>query len=328
MVIHMRLFVRSLVLCLVAITVTGFQSVTITAAHPNRYLISLRESNTDKTDLASILTSRLPTSVDDQVRQAVDSLVRANKDGKHRHSIRLLLPVIGATELDDWPGGARQMMEAANPLVEQIVRGMTANVVRTDNIMLDASDGVYAIMAQAEQARGDSSSVLLPSADNLASLLTLNAQVGEKRNLLLVNSQWKRRSDFGGNFFGNAAQGVAFVDQFEPTFSLTNFICDGDSIRVLRNYPGPWRVFVRTDDADTGVVDWIQIGSKDVVELDNKSVNWDSLQENQRDGGRLFDYGQPTYKEITDMLIASPGYKIKSPAERAAAAFIFIKDTL
>jgi hypothetical protein len=185
-------------------------------------------------------------------------------------------------------------------------------------------------MAQAEAARDDSGSVLLPSADNMAALRNLEAQVGPVRNLLLVNSQWRRRSDFGGNsLFGDAvAEGVAFVDRFEPTFSLTNFICDGDSIRVLRVYPGPWRVFMRTDDADTGIVDWNQIGSKDVVDLDQKPANWDNLQENQRDGGRLFDYGQPTYKEILDMLIASPGYKIKSPVERAATAINFIKDTL
>jgi hypothetical protein len=216
-----------------------------------------------------------------------------------------------------------------------------------NNVMLDASDGVYAIMAQAAAARDDSASVLLPSADNVAALRNLEAQVGPVRNLLLVNSQWKRRSDFGGNslFFGNAAAAAAvedvnFVDRFEPTFSLTNFICDGDSIRVLRVYPGPWRVFVRTDngdtetdtdtDTDTGgnIVDWNQIGSKDVVELEQKPADWDRLQENQRDGGRLFDYGQPTYKEITEMLIASPGYKVKGPAEKAAAAILFIKDTL
>jgi hypothetical protein len=324
--------IHTLVLCLVASAATGFQSVRVTrvVAHPVKSLTSLASSAADDTDLANILTSRLPTSVDDQVRQAAASLKRANKDGKHRHSIRLLLPIIGATELDDWPGGARQMMEAANPLVEQIVRSMGDSTVKMDNVMLDASDGVYAIMSQAKAARDDSGSVLLPSADNMAALRNLETQVGPVRNLLLVNSQWRRRSDFGGNsLFGDAvAEGVAFVDRFEPTFSLTNFICEGDSIRVLRNYPGPWRVFMRTDDADTGIVDWNQIGSKDVLELAQMPANWENLQENQRDGGRLFDYGQPTYKEIVQMLIASPGYVIKSPVERAATAINFIKDTL
>jgi hypothetical protein len=35
----------------------------------------------------------------------------------------------------------------------------------------------------------------------------------------------------------------------------------------------------------------------------------------KRDGGRLFDYGPSTYKEITEMLIASPGYKVKRSVE-------------
>jgi hypothetical protein len=106
----MIIWMRLSLLCLVASVATGFQSLTRTAL--SRSLISLSSSRKDSNNssnsnqadvnLASILTSRLPTSVDDQVRQAVESLKRANEDGKHRHSVRLLLPVIGATELDDW----------------------------------------------------------------------------------------------------------------------------------------------------------------------------------------------------------------------------------
>jgi hypothetical protein len=93
----MRLLVQSLTLFLLSSVALGFQSVR--RPFP-RSLLALSSSGDQ--DLASILTSRLPTSVDDQVRQAVESLKRANQDGKHRHSVRLLLPVIGATELDDW----------------------------------------------------------------------------------------------------------------------------------------------------------------------------------------------------------------------------------
>ena len=72
-------------------------------------------------DLSNMATSRFPTSPEDQVRQAAISIKEASKDGKKRHSVRLLLPIIGATELDDWPGGARQMMEAAAPLVKDVM---------------------------------------------------------------------------------------------------------------------------------------------------------------------------------------------------------------
>lgn len=62
------------------------------------------------TQATELVPERFPTSVDDQVRQAKSAIVQAKKDGIQRHTIRLLLPLIGATELDDWPGGARQMM--------------------------------------------------------------------------------------------------------------------------------------------------------------------------------------------------------------------------
>ena len=79
-------------------------------------------NNNNNEDLSNLATSRFPTSPEDQVRQASIALALANKDNKTRHSIRLLLPIIGATELDDWSGGARQMMDAASPLIYDVSR--------------------------------------------------------------------------------------------------------------------------------------------------------------------------------------------------------------
>jgi hypothetical protein len=97
----------------------------------------------------------------------------------------------------------------------------------------------------------------------------------------------------------------------------------------LRTYPGPWRVFIRVvPDTATGLVDWQQVGSRDVMR--EKPRDWSQWPMNQRDGGAIFNYGQPSYQDITDMLYSGtlPNFKPKSPAERAAAAFSFIKDTL
>ena len=272
-------------------------------------------------DLSSLLTSRFPTSVQDQVRQASDALRRATDDGKHRHSIRLLLPLIGATELDDWPGGARQMMEAASPLIQDILK--SSGNVSIQASMLDASDGVSVLMAQAVEAKDDSCSVLLPSADTLSKLQSLEKQVGTKRNLILVNPQWKRKTDF--SFFGRNEQ-VQFAELFEPTYFCGNLMVEGDQVRLLRSYPGPWRIFLRMEDVETQTVTWEQIGEKQVVL--EKPAAWEQDLANQRDGGRLFDYGQPTYGEIEKMILSMDGYKPKTMAERAAAAFTFIKDTL
>jgi Domain of unknown function (DUF1995) len=292
-------------------------------------------SDTDDADLASVLTSRLPTSVEDQVRQAAESIRRATRGGCHRHVVRLLLPVQRSSDsdLDDWPGGARQMMEAAEPLVDLILKQATPGgetLCTLRKVIIEPNDGVGAIFAQAESAKDDSCTVLLPAAETVPKLQELEAQVGPTRNLIVVNPQWKRRSDFGGfgAFFGQQAgqQHASFVERFEPTFSLTNMICEGESIRILRTYPGMWRVYLRQFNGDDGSVDWTCVGSQDVLEA--KPTDWEKRPGNQQDGGKLFDFGQPTYQDVLAMLQSSSGYKAKSPAERAAAAFDFIKDSL
>ena len=141
--------------------------------------------------------------------------------------------------------------------------------------------------------------------------------------MIIVNQQWKRKTDFGG-WFGNGDKSVKYIDQFEPTFSLTNLIVEGENIRVLRTYPGPWRVFAR-EEID-GVVEWNEVGTKDFIS--DKPTNWDNQPQNKRDGGLLFAYGPPTYQEINDMITSSPNYAPKNPAERAMASLSFIKDTL
>ena len=193
--------------------------------------------------------------------------------------------------------------------------------------------------------------------------------MGTKRNLIFVNPQYRRQTDFGTppftaifNFFSSSATRKAadttatnnnnldptiqYVEQYIPTFSLTNFICDGEAIRVVRTYPGPWRVYIQVGgNANVmnggGVknennnnneilqqqpIDWVLIGTKDF--LTTKPLNFDLLPENQRDGGALFQFGQPSYHEIITMIQSSPNYQQKNPAERAMAAFNFIKDTL
>lgn len=331
----------------------SFQATSITVSQPTRttefaymnakpiYMNAIpREGNEaksrDLTAKSNLLTARLPTSVEDQVRQAAESLKRATADGAHRHLIRLLLPVIGATELDDWPGGTRQQMEAACPLLESVLQQADIsndNSARDNNKfvirknIIDESDGVAILMTQAAEARDDSCTVLLPTADTVRqSVRALDTQVGPKRNLILVNPQYRRRTDFGGVFGSNDATVIDYVEGFTPTFSLTNLICEGESIRILRTYPGPWRLFVREEDSSTGDIDWKQFGSKDFV--NEKPKDWQQQTINQRDGGALFNYGQPTYQDIVEMLYSSPGFSPKSPVERAAAAFTFIKDTL
>ena len=290
---------------------------------PNRRPVVACSSSDDNNN---ILTDRLPTSVDDQIRQARACLAHSdnnNNNSNHRHCIRLLLPIIGATELDDWPGGARQQREAALPLVQAILGGESSSSTLVE---LDASDGVAALLTQGDTPAEDACAVLLPTAESVTeAAASLETQVGPERNLILVNPQWRRRSDFGGIFGRTDDKMIAYVESFPPLFSLTSLICEGESIRVLRTYPGPWRVYLR-EESETGVVDWSLVGTKDF--LSAKPSDWQDLPENKRDGGLLFSYGQPTYQDIVGMLNDSPSYTPKGPAERAAVAFNFIKDSI
>lgn len=55
---------------------------------------------------------------------------QALADGKNRQILRLSLPLIGATEMDDWPGGDRQRYKACGPMVDTVLRGNPAAKVR------------------------------------------------------------------------------------------------------------------------------------------------------------------------------------------------------
>jgi|EP00982_Pelagococcus_subviridis_P017359 hypothetical protein len=56
---------------------------------------------------------RLPRSPREQAKQAAEAVARAAASGKKFFSIEFSLPLIGATDLDDWPGGVRQ--QCAHP---------------------------------------------------------------------------------------------------------------------------------------------------------------------------------------------------------------------
>lgn len=51
---------------------------------------------------------RLPKGTREQVRQAAEAIGRVAASGKQLFEVEFSLPLIGATDLDDWPGGIRQ----------------------------------------------------------------------------------------------------------------------------------------------------------------------------------------------------------------------------
>lgn len=326
----------------------------------------LKSGSVPNEDLSKMATERFPTSIEDQIRQAAVALRNAENgldsiEPIHRHSIRLLLPLIGATELDDWPGGAKQQMEAAAPLVESILKQSPTDAIDRESLsiqssLFDETDGVQALFAYNENnPKKDSCSILLPTADTVSKIQALDEQVGPNRNLILVNVEWRRPSDFSSSssspasflpFFqsntekSSKSDEIPYVESFHPTFICTNLMVEGDQIRILRSYPGPWRVFLQTitmdasstseavpnsNDTEQMQIDWIEIGTKEVEQYntDHSSSNKD-----ENSSSTIFDYGKPSYQEIVTMITTREGYVPKTVTERAAAAFTFIKDTL
>lgn len=75
-------------------------------------------------DCRPLRTVPLPEKAQEQCTQAAEAIKSAYRAGIKRQCVTLLLPLIGATDLDDWPGGIRQQFKACQPMVEQILRSV------------------------------------------------------------------------------------------------------------------------------------------------------------------------------------------------------------
>ncbi|KAG1679170.1 hypothetical protein FOA52_000526 [Chlamydomonas sp. UWO 241] len=185
----------------------------------------------------------LPRDAAQQTAQAVDAIQAGWRDGVERHHVELSLPLIGATDLDDWPGGIRQQFKAAQPLVEQILR------------RVKRADGLQGTLVPEIWDDGDACAcwtgeklacVLFPNAASMDRLKKLVKTNGGPELLIIVNPQWETKgllmSDFG---FGPwRKESEELVASLVPTYQLRQLRVYGDDIRVLRAYPGQWQVYV------------------------------------------------------------------------------------
>lgn len=106
----------------------------------------------------------LPRGPDEVVDQALGACQRAFDDGVHRQRLELLLPLIGATDLDDWPGGIRQQFKAAQPMVESLLRSLKQDQALQGSLsssILDQGDAVGAWIGPKLAA------ILFPTAETL-----------------------------------------------------------------------------------------------------------------------------------------------------------------
>lgn len=184
----------------------------------------------------------VPVTIEESVEQAQFACKQAQRDGLRRLQLELLLPLIGATDLDDWPGGIQQQFKAAGPVVSALLKGLIdMNDLSQENAfkryIIDEGDAVG--VWEAEKV----ALVLFPTADCLEKVKDLSGI--EDRMLLLVNPQWQSGqviSDFG---FGTQRRlREEFVKSFATVYYLKQLRILGENVRLLKCYPSYWQVFV------------------------------------------------------------------------------------
>lgn len=203
-------------------------------------------SNESPSNIAGIAQRRrqysLPVTLEESVNQAKSACRYAIKDGLRRLQLEVLLPLIGATDLDDWPGGIQQQFKAAKPVVSSLLNGLIEGEAAEDDsayqkYFLDEGDAT-GVWEQDKIAL-----VLFPTAESLPSIENL-ANINE-RPLLLLNPQWQAGqviSDFG--LGERRKQRENFVQSFSNVYFLKQIRILGEDVRLLKSYPGIWQVFV------------------------------------------------------------------------------------
>ena len=181
----------------------------------------------------------LPQGPEAIAAQCLSATLNAYGSGILRQRHELLLPLIGATDLDDWPGGVRQQFKAMQPMMEQVLKG-----VKEDPGLQGPLKGSIIDMADAIGCwEGDKiGAVVFPTAETLPKLKEI---VAADKLCMMVNSQWQGGqvvSDFGWGPFKKANE--EFVDSFEWVYYCRQVRINGDTTIVQRAYPGKWQVHV------------------------------------------------------------------------------------
>jgi hypothetical protein len=187
--------------------------------------------------------SKLPSSSNDIVDQAFASIKASWEAGAKRQTIEIVLPLIGATDLDDWPGGIRQQFKAATPMIERMLRqlkklpGLEGPLSAT---LLDDADAVGAWVGE------NLALVVFPTAETLNKIRKL---ADERPNSLfiLVNPQWTTEgqviSDFGILPWVKKAA-YEFIDTFTDGYCIKNLRINGDYVQWLYVKESGWQVNV------------------------------------------------------------------------------------
>tara|TARA_B100000401_G_C52731968_1_gene684036 strand:+ start:179 stop:1078 length:900 start_codon:yes stop_codon:yes gene_type:complete len=189
---------------------------------------------------------KLPKSPREQVGQAAEAVRRAAANGKKQLAIEFTLPLIGATDLDDWPGGIRQQYQAVAPMVGELLKqiGTDGNAAEVRQKIVDDADAVVVLSTAGAKA------MVFPTAETLGDLKSIAT---ENDGLLATINNQIRTNDDGSNLISDLGIGPwrkkneEFLASFELTYWISEQRIQGETVRLLKSYPHPWQLFVLTD---------------------------------------------------------------------------------
>ena len=229
---------------------TGYHTSRALNAHvsrSSRRCVSSKGPCVVRCDASTTPPPRLPRSPKEQVAQAAEAVRRATADSKDLVSVEFNLPLIGATDLDDWPGGVRQQYQAIAPMVGELLRNIgTDEKAEVRQRMIEEGDAVVVLSTEGAQA------MVFQTADTLPELKAIAGKDKKSGPLALVNSQIRTNND-GSNLISDLGIGPwkkkneEFLAQFEQVYWLSEQRIQGETVRLLKSYQQPWQLFVLTE---------------------------------------------------------------------------------
>jgi len=200
-----------------------------------RVLSSSSASTTTTTQEQNL--EELPKSTSQQVELAAKSVKKALESGKKNLEVTFDIPLIGATDLDDWPGGVRQQYQSMSPMVEALMKTVSGEETVTKKVIDDA-DAVVKITS------GDDVCTTFPTAEVLSDLKQITKDA--KRANMIINPQWVLNGNILNDFgFGPwREKNEKFVKDFEIAYFLKEQRIQGETFRLQKVFGGPWQVFV------------------------------------------------------------------------------------
>jgi hypothetical protein len=147
-----------------------------------------------------------------------NAILRAYRAGIRLQRVELLLPLIGATDLDDWPGGIQQQFKAAQPMVEKLL------------LKLKMEPGLEGRLNPSFLDTGDA--VALWSSENIScavfatgeTLPAIRKDSEGKKLTVVINPQWNASSGpASGNIFSDFGFGQVRIYAYMKTIEAVGW---------------------------------------------------------------------------------------------------------